>query len=243
MSIDVQTAPNKVSLLRTPLAQSLNIGLKHFDIDYLQGKQCITRIASGRGPVYFFMQGQHELVLRHYHRGGLIGKLNKDHFIFTGIEHTRGFMELNILEFLHHRGLNVSQAVAARIIRKGLLYQADIMTLAIPASQEVHEMLKQHPVDDEIWHAIGVTLGELHKLNVRHDDINVKNVLVQNDGKIALIDFDKCQQQALGNWKSANIARFYRSLIKQHSKHKPYHFAQSNWETLQAGYATVVQDE
>lgn len=243
MSIDVQTAPNQVSLLRTSLGQSLNIGLKHFDLDYLQGKQCITRTASGRGTVYFFKQGKHELVLRHYHRGGVIGKLNKDKFIFIGMEQTRAFMELNILEFLHSRGLHVSQAVAARITRKGLLYQADIMTLAIPAAQEMHEILKQCPVDDEIWHAIGVTLGELHKLNVRHDDINVKNVLVQSDGRVALIDFDNCQQQALGNWKSANIARFYRSLIKQHSMHKPYYFAQSNWETLQVGYATVVQNQ
>jgi len=243
MSIDVQTAPNHVSLLRTPLGQSLNIGLKHFDVDYLKEKKSITRTAQGRAQVYFFMQENQELVLRHYYRGGLLGKLNKDKFIFTGIKTTRGFTELDILSFLDQHGLNVAQAVAARITRKGLFYQADIITAAVPAAQELHQMLKQHAVDDKIWHAIGVTLGKLHKLNVRHDDINVKNVLVQNDNSIALIDFDKCRQQALGNWKSANIARFYRSLIKQHGLNKPYYFAQSNWETLQVGYTSMVQED
>ncbi|MBT1451901.1 3-deoxy-D-manno-octulosonic acid kinase [Glaciecola sp. XM2] len=236
MSIDVQTAPNQVSLLRTELGQALNIGLKHFDVDYLEGKECITRTAQGRAEVYFFNHHQTELVLRHYYRGGLLGKVNKDWFLYTGIENTRGFLELDVLDFLRSKNVDVSNAVAARIVRQGMFYRADIMTVAVPHAQELHEMLKLHPVDDEIWSAIGTALGKLHNLDVRHDDINVKNILIRDNNEVVLIDFDKCQQQPYGNWKSANIARFYRSLIKQHGLHKPYHFVQSNWETLELAY-------
>jgi 3-deoxy-D-manno-octulosonic acid kinase len=241
MSIDILTAPNHVSLLRTELGQSLNLGLKHFDLDYLEGKNAITHIAQGRGKVYFFRHQDKELVLRHYHRGGLFGKANKDKFVYAGMHKTRSFQELQILEYLRQNGLDVPYPVAGRVIKKGAFYRADIITELVPEAQELHEMLKMHEIDDELWLQIGRVLRQLHNLNVRHDDINVKNVLVTKDKKVVLIDFDKCTKQDSGNWKSANMARFYRSLIKQYNKHKRYYFAQSNWEMLQSGYAETAQ--
>lgn len=240
MSIDVQTTPNQVSLLRTELGQSLNLGLKHFDIDYLEGKQAITRIAEGRGKVYFFKHHKSALVLRHYCRGGLYGKTNKDRFLYTGIDKSRAFQELQMLDYLQHNKIDVPRPVAARIVKQGLFYRADIITEAVTNAQELHDMLKLRPIADELWLEIGRALARLHRLNIRHDDINVKNILIRNNSEVVIIDFDKCRKQDVGNWQSANVARFYRSLIKQYNKHKPYHFAQSNWETLQAGYAEVL---
>ncbi|MFC4700692.1 3-deoxy-D-manno-octulosonic acid kinase [Glaciecola siphonariae] len=240
MSIDVQTAPNNVSLLRTELGQSLNLGLKHFDLDYLEGKNAVTKTAQGRGKVYFFKHQDRELALRHYHRGGLMGAVNHDRFLYTGMFRTRGFQELQILDFLNYHNVAVPRPIAARISRNGLAYRADIITEVIPDAQELHEMLKLHEVDEQIWVDIGKTLARLHQLNVRHDDINVKNVLIQHNKNVVIIDFDKCKLQDVGNWRSANIARFYRSLIKQYNKHKPYYFAQSNWEALQSGYSEVI---
>ena len=244
MSIDVQTAPNKVSLLRTEHGQSLNIGLKHFDLDYLQGKDAITDTATGRGEVYFFDHHGTKLVLRHYHRGGLVAKLNKDKYLFTGIEATRGFQELEILDYLNYHGLNVPYPVAARIARQGLFYRADLITEAVPNSIELNDLLKEQELSPSLWEEIGRVLAKLHKLQVRHDDINVKNILIKDETKIVLLDFDKCKRQALGNWQSANLARFYRSLIKQQRKQagnkQAYFFAASNWESLQSGYAEVL---
>jgi 3-deoxy-D-manno-octulosonic acid kinase len=240
MSIEVQAASHGVSLLRTELGRSLNLGLEHFDLDYLTGKSAITRTAEGRGTVHFFKHQGKELVLRHYHRGGLYGKANKDQFFYTGVYRTRGFKELNILEFLRHHNLQVCRPVAARILRQGLFYRADIITEAVSNAQELHDILKLGEAPAGLWFDIGKALGKLHKLNVRHDDINVKNILVREGNEVVFIDFDKCRKQNVGNWQSANIARFYRSLIKQSNQHQPYYFAQSNWETLQSGYAEVM---
>lgn len=240
MSIDVQTAPNHVSLLRSELGQALNLGLKHFDVDYLEGKKAITHTAEGRGTVYFFSHQDKILVLRHYCRGGLYAKTNKDRFLYTGIYKTRGFKELEILDYLVYNNIPVPNPVAARIVRDGLFYRADIITEAVPDSQELHEMLKQHKIDNTLWQEIGKALARLHNLNIRHDDINVKNILVRDGSEVVIIDFDKCSKQDVGNWKSANLARFYRSLIKQHKRNQPYHFVQANWESLQSGYAEVI---
>ncbi|WP_371196060.1 3-deoxy-D-manno-octulosonic acid kinase [Glaciecola sp. SC05] len=240
MSIDVQTAPNQVSLLRSDLGQRLNLGLKHFDVDYLEGKKAITQTAEGRDTVYFFTHRDKTLVLRHYCRGGLYAKANKDRFLYTGIYKTRGFQELEILDYLQLHNIGAPKPVAARISRKGMFYRADIITEAVSDSQELHEMLKLHEIDDSLWMEIGRALGRLHQLNIRHDDINVKNILVRKGSEVVIIDFDKCKKQDIGNWQSANLARFYRSLIKQSGKFTPYHFVQSNWESVLAGYAEII---
>ncbi|WP_395339090.1 3-deoxy-D-manno-octulosonic acid kinase [Ningiella sp. W23] len=246
MTIDVHTAPNNVSLLRTELGKSLNIGLKHFELDYLHGKNAITRTAHGRGEVYFFTQLSQPLVLRHYYRGGLFGKFNRDRFLHFSIQQSRGFKELDILSFLASKGLNVPSPVAARVIRKGLFYRADIITAEVSKAQELHQVLMQREIADSMWEAIGKIIAQLHQLHVRHDDINVKNVLIQEDNRVALIDFDKCYRDSTGNWHSANLARFYRSLLKQQraqaTKKAKYHFALSNWESLQTGYASLLSD-
>lgn len=241
MTIEVYTAPNNVSLLRTELGQSLDLSLKHFDVDYLADKNAITHTAQGRGTVYFFKHRDDALVLRHYCRGGLYAKLNKDRFIYTGINNTRGFQELQILDYLHEHNVNVPSPVAARISRQGLFYRADIITQAVTNAQELHEMLKLRDIDTSLWTELGRALGRLHQLGIRHDDINVKNVLIRNGTEVVIIDFDKCTKQEVGNWQSANVARFYRSLIKQYNTFKPYHFAQSNWESVMAGYAELVK--
>jgi len=239
MSIDVLTAPNRVSLLRSELGQSLNLGLKHFDIDYLEGKNAITRTAQGRGTVYFFKHQGRELVRRHYCRGGLYAKTNKDQFLYTGMHKTRGFQELQILDYLDYCEVPAPKPIAARIVRKGLFYSADIITEAVDNSQELHEMLKRDAIETSLWEEIGRALGRLHKLKIRHDDINVKNILIRNASEVVIIDFDKCKKQDVGNWKSANLARFYRSLIKQHKRNSPYHFVQSNWDSILTGYTEI----
>jgi len=242
MNIDIQTAPNNVSLLRTELGVQLNLGLKHFDIDYLESKQALKDTAQGRGTVHFFEQEDSNLVLRHYHRGGLYSKANKDLFLYTGIPNTRAYRELDVLVYLQSHNIKVASPVAARIVKSGLYYRADIITEQVSDAQELHTLLKLHEVDENTWMKVGKAIARLHQLDVRHDDINVKNVLITDQGEVVLIDFDKCKKQSHGNWKSANLARFYRSLIKQSNKQQAYFFAQSNWEALRSGYAEHIKD-
>ena len=49
-----------------------------FEPAFLEKKGLAGSIAAGRGQVYFFSHGTLKLVLRHYRRGGLLGKVIAD---------------------------------------------------------------------------------------------------------------------------------------------------------------------
>ena len=67
----------------------------------------------------FFLQTEDwfgvNCALRHYYRGGLWGKLNKDRYRFSVLETTRSFAEFHLLQRLYEAGLPVPKPIAARI--------------------------------------------------------------------------------------------------------------------------------
>src|SRR5262245_56319143 len=61
--------------------------------------------ARGRGTVHFIKSGGSGLVLRHYHRGGLVAKVVRDHYLWRGEFATRAFREWQLLYHLRRAGL------------------------------------------------------------------------------------------------------------------------------------------
>ena len=55
-----------------------------------------------------------QFVLRHYMRGGLIGKLVRDTYIFSGADKTGLFMDWRLLDKLASNNLRVPRPAAAR---------------------------------------------------------------------------------------------------------------------------------
>jgi 3-deoxy-D-manno-octulosonic acid kinase len=54
--------------------------------------------------------------------------------------------------------------------------------------------------------------------------------------KVYLLDFDGCKIRSGDAWKSANLARFKRSLEKQRAKFSPYYFDEDCWNSVVQGY-------
>lgn len=52
-------------------------------------------------------------------------------------------------------------------------------------------LLKQGPLADEVWHKVGQTVRRLHEAGVYHADLNSHNLLLDKEGKVWVIDFDK----------------------------------------------------
>lgn len=177
-----------------------------------------------------------------------MAKLSRDKFLFKGLENTRSAKELFILDRLHKQGLNVPEPIAAHIVRRGASYTADIITSAIPKSVELHEHLMHSSVNQDSWHQIGKEIKKMHNAQVCHYDINVKNILLATQSasnieylnaslpQVFLLDFDKCEWKQGEHWKTANLARFKRSIKKQLSKHASYHFTEANWQACLSGY-------
>lgn len=242
-------------LLLAPNTQDLNIAYDWFEPKELAKKGLIKHVMTGRAKVFFFSSPSESFesstevskdtrlfALRHYYRGGLIAKFLRDQFVFTGKARTRSFKELTLLKYMLDEGLKVPKPIAARIIQKGLFYEADIITEVIKNAKELHQILLNNEVSEALWQAIGQSIKKMHTIGVCHDDINVKNVLIQTceeNQNIYLIDFDKCSRKSDGEWKKENIARFKRSITKQKALHENYYFSHKDWNAFSSGYNSL----
>ena len=78
-----------------------------FESTFWEKQQRITGSAKGRGTTYFLNTKDLfgvNTALRHYYRGGLWGKFNKDRYRFQSLTETRSIAELQLLNQLHQAG-------------------------------------------------------------------------------------------------------------------------------------------
>lgn len=228
-----QTRPNeyvwyKPDLLSEPLGQV-------FDAAYWQAQNKVLGSATGRGLTWFVQTEQLPAALRHYRRGGLFGKIIKDHYLFIGWQKTRGYAELMLLSFLSKQGVNVPRPIATRAIKKGLFYQADLLSELIPNAQDLISILQERSLSAQEYKKIGVEVRKMHNIYVNHTDLNIHNILLDKDGKVWLIDFDKCAVKKGENWKEKNLQRLLRSFKKEKTKSQ-INWQEAEFESLLAGY-------
>lgn len=214
-----------------------------FESAFWEKQQRITGSAKGRGTTYFLNTKDLfgvNTALRHYYRGGLWGKLNKDLYRFQSFTETRSVAEFQLLNQLHQAGVAVPKPVAARVKKGklGIYYQADILIEKIENAQDLTALLQTQRLPNDIWQAIGKLIRQLHDLQICHTDLNAHNILVQqlgNEQKCWLIDFDKCGQKSGDSWKQGNLERLHRSFVKEVGRMN-IQFNEENWDELLKGY-------
>ena len=192
--------------------------------------------AFGRGTTTFFSYAGHEMVLRHYLRGGLPGKFLTDQYLYTGLQSTRAWREMRLLMKMLELSLPVPEPVAARVSRHGFMYRSDIVLLKIPGAVDIHNILLEKPLTDIQWQHVGFLIAQFHLYQVYHHDLNIHNIMADNSGKLWLIDFDKCAIKTGESWKKKNLERLLRSLNKEASAHPEYHFSNEKWQLVIKGY-------
>lgn len=206
-----------------------------FDPEYWQAEERVLGSALGRGVTWFVQTQQLPAALRHYRRGGLFGKIVSDNYLFTGWKNTRSYAEFQLLEHLAQKGVNVPRPLAARVIKCGLLYQADLLSELIPNAQDLISILKERPLSANLYQKIGQEIRKMHGVQVNHTDLNIHNILIDHDEKVWIIDFDKCAVHAGEKWKKTNIQRLLRSFKKEQGKAN-IHWQESEFDHLLAGY-------
>ncbi|KII81201.1 3-deoxy-D-manno-octulosonic acid kinase [Vibrio renipiscarius] len=199
-----------------------------FDASYWQDQDKVVGSATGRGTTWFIQLDSMQGALRHYRRGGLFGKLVKDHYWFSGWDKTRSAAEFSLLFSLREAGVNVPKPIAARAVKSGLTYQADLLSERIPEARDLVSILQEKPLPAEIYQRIGLEIRKMHDAGVNHTDLNIHNILLDQQDNVWVIDFDKCHQQEGDTWKQANWDRLKRSFEKE-LKTKEIHWKQSDW--------------
>jgi len=211
-----------------------------FDANYWASRDAIIGFAEGRGTTFFVQYAGEDYVLRHYRRGGFIARLSTDQYIWTGLRRTRAWREWHLLAQLREMGLPVPQPVAAQVVRNGMTYSADIMTRRIPITTTLAEELGRQSLSEDTWLELGKLIRRFHNHGVWHADLNANNVLIDSDGRIYLIDFDRGRlRQPAQKWQQANLDRLKRSLLKLQRKMECFYFAESDWQSLLAGYSSL----
>lgn len=207
-----------------------------FDPQFWQAQNKILGSAQGRGTTWFVQTEKLAAALRHYRRGGLFGKLVNDHYWFSGWTSTRSYLEFDLLQRLRQAGVNVPRPIAARAVRTGLLYQADLLSEKIPHARDLVSVLQRQPLDEALYLSIGQMIRRMHDAQVNHTDLNIHNILLDDQQQVWLIDFDKCAAQRGERWKATNLERLERSFIKEQQR-AGIHWQSEQWQAILTGYS------
>jgi 3-deoxy-D-manno-octulosonic acid kinase len=201
----------------------------------------VPRATRGRGAALFIRHAGEHWVLRHYRRGGLVGRLLDDQLAWLGAARTRAFREWSLLAELVALGLPVPRPVAARYRRRGLVYTADLITVRLPGVRSLAERLADDEAGEATWYAVGACIRRFHELGVWHADLNAHNVQVDESGQVWLLDFDRCRRRRLAvGWRRRNLARLQRSLARLRER-EGLGFTGQHWQWLLAGYGRADQ--
>ena len=201
------------------------------DPEYWQQQNKVIGSAQGRGTTWFVALEKMDAALRHYRRGGLFGKIVKDHYIFTGWEKTRSYQEFQLLNTLIEAGVNVPKPIAAKVVKRTFCYQADLLSEKVPNARDLVAVLQEKPLPKDMYQKIGNEIRKMHAAQVNHTDLNIHNILIDDNDKVWIIDFDKCYQQDGSDWKQGNWDRLKRSFVKEVNK-RNIHWDKKYWADL-----------
>ncbi|GGB57875.1 3-deoxy-D-manno-octulosonic acid kinase [Shewanella inventionis] len=217
-----------------------NITPEEFSVDIWQSQNAVVGQSTGRYTTWFVKTDTSQTwVLRHYWRGGLVGKINRDSYFYTGIKQTRAVAELTLLETLHQQGFAVPRPIAANVTRCGLWYRADIIIEHVAGAKDLVAQLSLNPITDQQWYELGQVIAKFHLGGVYHADLNAKNILLAQQ-TFYLIDFDRGEiRQPDKRWQQANLNRLLRSFNKEHGKQPKLAFSAQCWQQLLDGYRSV----
>lgn len=222
-----------------------NVTFEFFTPEFWQRQNRVIGSAQGRGTTWFIEleNAQKETLqgaLRHYRRGGLFGKIVQDGYFFTGWEQTRSYQEYHLLQHLIDSGVNVPKPYAARAVKNGLSYRADLLSEKIANARDLVAILEQAPLSPEVYSSIGQQIAKMHAALVNHTDLNIHNILLDDQNKVWIIDFDKCRIEPETNdkWQENNLQRLLRSFRKERNK-KEIKWQPEDFRFVLEGYRTA----
>lgn len=212
-----------------------------FDPEHWHAQGLLEGRGAGRGSVAYLRAPWGPGVLRHYHRGGMIAPILGDRYLWNGRERTRGFAEFRLLADLHQRGLPVPAPVAARYLRSGVHYTADLITRRIEGVHTLAEALQKRQLDANLAARVGELIARFHAASVDHADLNAHNVLV-GPKQLWMVDFDRGSvRDNGGEWRLSNLRRLRRSLLKLSAgSGDEARFERTIWASLMRGYEEAM---
>ena len=190
-------------------------GVDFFSVDYWRSKQALEGEAVGRGSAWFINSAFGPVVLRQYLRGGWVAKISRQSYFFTTVSRSRPFREYHLLAALYDLGLPVPKPVAALCEFHGFISSGALMTARISSAQTLADVLPGNDGYEGLWESVGKCMRRFHDAGVWHADLNARNILLDENSQVFLIDFDRARfkpGKAVNG--QGNLKRLKRSLTK-----------------------------
>ncbi len=218
-------------------APLISSGILTRDITALRSSDARS-LSGGRGSAFIVVvPGIGDVVIRRYLRGGLIGKLCLDSYLFP----TRPTRELAVLAYARSRDVPVPEVLGASVMSAGLLgYRGRIATRMIPDSRTLPVFIVEKGEDGRritgVLRKSGAAIRRMHEAGIAHADLNMNNILIASDGAPFIIDFDKATvHRELGTRnRLRNLRRLLRSARKLAGL--GLGFSDADYETILEGY-------
>jgi 3-deoxy-D-manno-octulosonic acid kinase len=211
-------------------------GVDYFSDEFWRARQALSGAAVGRGSAWFIEAPCGPVVLRHYLRGGWAAVFSRQAYFFTSVERSRPFREYHVLAEMHAKGLPVPRPVAALCQHHGMISTGAIMTLRIPSAKTLADVLTGGNAVEGVWANVGRCIRRFHDAGAWHADLNARNILLDEENRVFLIDFDRARfnPETPVNGEG-NLSRLKRSLLKLWPK-ADMSAMEPAWIELMAGY-------
>ena len=206
-----------------------------------QAEQVLEGVA-GRGNLRRIELTTGPAVVRHYRRGGAAARWFGDRYWFVSAATTRSFREFRLLEQMRALELPVPQPLAARYLRSGPWYRADLAMSELPESRSLHVILSGRPAQLEaLATSVGAVLARFHRCGIWHADLNAHNILINTHGTVFLVDFDRGElRTAQSGWQQQNLQRLHRSLLRL-GHLETDDFVQRFWQPLVSAHSQELR--
>ncbi len=212
-------------------------GVELFNADYWDSRQALAGEAVGRGSAWFIDAPFGAVVLRQYLRGGWVAAISRERYFFTTISRSRPFREIHVLSALYKQGLPVPRPVAALCEHHNVISTGAIMTMRIASARTLADLLpRSQELDPGFWKSVGKCIRRFHNAGVWHADLNARNILLDDELRVFLIDFDRAHYtpgKAVNGKR--NLDRLKRSLAKLWPSGETS-VMETVWDQLRAGY-------
>lgn len=174
------------------------------------------QVPSGRGGAWrITLRGGKVVFVRKYLRGGFVRHFVRDLYLMRP---PRPVRELEATELARAAGCRVPIVHAVAVEETGPFYRGWIVTSAIEgATAYIDELARADEAGRRLLlSAAGSAIRDLHDAGIYHPDLNGQNLLIDADGEVAVIDFDRATVGAPGNYRLGEKGRdrFWRSLRK-----------------------------
>ena len=206
-----------LATLEAPLSEALADGTFYA----FAAHHAEARPFTGRGIAYAVpLSTGTRVVVRRSRHGGLLGGIRDDKFFGA----TRAPYELELSITLRRLGVATPEMVAYATYPAGAMFRrADVVTREVPKSRDLAAALGALSRSDSkhsLIAATGKLLASLSIAGARHPDLNIKNILIADNGfggiEAYALDVDRVWLDAPGKQSilEANLRRLSRSAVK-----------------------------